>query len=62
VNPVAFDFRLKSQSVVRKINFIPFDYSQAGVYGSDEWRDLARFDKALEKKFDLVVEKMEKIK
>lgn len=60
VNPDAFDFHFKNQSVVRKIKFIPFDYSQAGVYGSEEWRNLARFDKALENKFDLVIGRMEK--
>jgi hypothetical protein len=48
--------------VVRKIKFVPFDYSKAGVYGPDEWKELAGFDKALEQKFDLIVEKREEKK
>ncbi len=55
VNPGAFDFHLKNHSVVRKIKFIPFDYSKAGVYGAEEWKKLAGFDKELEKKFDNIV-------
>ena len=44
VNPDAFDFHFKNLSVARKIKFTPFDYSRAGVYGSDEWKKLAEFD------------------
>lgn len=55
----AFDFRLKSGSVAKKINFTPFDYSKAGVYGSAEWIRLAQFDPELAEKFDAVVERME---
>ena len=32
-----FDFRFKNKKNIRKIYFIPFDYSKAGVYGSKEW-------------------------
>jgi len=59
VNPEAFDFHFKNQSVVKKIKFTPFDYSGAGVYGPEEWKKLAEFDKELEKKFDDIVEKLE---
>jgi hypothetical protein len=59
INPNAYDFNLRNQSVVRKIKFVPFDYSRAGVYGPEEWKELAGFDKELEQKFDLIVEKME---
>ncbi|MBK7713069.1 MAG: right-handed parallel beta-helix repeat-containing protein [Bacteroidales bacterium] len=55
VNAEAFDFRLKDQAVVKKIKFIPFDYTRAGVYGSDEWRKLAAFDPGLAKEFDAAV-------
>ena len=41
VNPSAFDFHFKNLSVAKKIKFVPFDYYQAGVYGSEEWRKLA---------------------
>ena len=59
VNPSAFDFRLKRNSLVRKTGFIPFDYSSAGVYGTEEWKNLARFDKGLEIKFDNIVNQLE---
>jgi hypothetical protein len=59
VNPAGFDFRFKNLSVARKIRFIPFDYSQAGVYGSAEWKRMAEFDGELAKEFDERVGKME---
>jgi hypothetical protein len=34
-DPGNFDFRVKSLSVAGKIGFVPYDYFQAGVYGSD---------------------------
>ena len=59
VNPAAFDFNFKKLSVVRKIKFVPFDYSKAGVYGSADWKKLAEFDKSFEVKFDNTVESLE---
>lgn len=59
VNPADFDFNFKKLSVVRKIKFVPFDYSKAGVYGSADWKKLAEFDKAFEVKFDSTVETLE---
>lgn len=35
------DFRLKPGSPATRIGFKPFDYKQAGVYGSREWQELA---------------------
>ncbi|GHT35213.1 hypothetical protein FACS189427_04020 [Planctomycetales bacterium] len=37
VNPAKRDFRFKNDSVIKKINFVPFDYSKAGVYGNAAW-------------------------
>ncbi|WP_209329188.1 right-handed parallel beta-helix repeat-containing protein [Lunatimonas salinarum] len=54
------DFRLKSLSVARKIGFKPFDYTQAGVYGSEEWKQLAKLDDAKLAAFDAIVREMEK--
>jgi hypothetical protein len=62
VKPEAFDFHFKELSVARKIKFIPFDYSRAGVYGSDEWKKLAGFDPKLAKEFDDIVFKRESIR
>jgi len=61
VNPDSFDFHFKNQSVIKKIKFVPFDYSKAGVYGSEEWKKLALFDPDLAGKFDERVSALELI-
>jgi len=60
VNPSGFDFHFKNLSVVKKIKFVPFDYSRAGVYGSEEWKKKAEFDPEMKKKFDERVDSLEK--
>ena len=55
-----FDFRFKSLKVARKIGFKPFDYSKAGVYGSDCWKKLANLDEKRQKLFDEIVAEREK--
>lgn len=55
INPSAFDFRFKDTGVVKKINFKPFDYTKAGVYGDESWIAKAVFDPELKKAFDLMV-------
>ena len=55
VDPKAFDFRLKNTDVVSRIGFKPFDYSQAGVYGTMAWRNKARLDSAVAQEFDQMV-------
>jgi len=57
VNPEKFDFRLKNQSIAGKIGFVPFNYSQAGVYGSEEWKTLAQFDNKLVLLYDKTIAK-----
>lgn len=37
-NPAAGDYRLTHLKLAKKIGFKPFDYSKAGVYGSEEWK------------------------
>jgi hypothetical protein len=61
VNPAAFDFHFKNQSVVKKIKFIPFDYAKAGVYGSTEWKKLGESDQELAAEFDRRVSQLEKV-
>ena len=55
VNPQQFDFHFKNTSVAKKIGFKPFDYSKAGVYGSDEWVRKAQLSAALEKEYEKAV-------
>jgi len=59
VNPQNFDFTIKKLALMKQIGFIPFDYSKAGVYGSAEWSELAKFDKRLAEKYDETVKKLE---
>ncbi len=42
VNAAARDFRLRPDSPALKVGFVPFDPSQAGVYGDPDWIALAR--------------------
>jgi hypothetical protein len=55
IDPQNFDFRFKKLSVVKKIKFMPFDYSQVGVYGPDEWKKLAKFDPKIAEDFNKIV-------
>lgn len=59
-NPSNFDFRIKNKSVLRKTGFKVFDYSLAGVYGTDEWRKLAVLNPIIVKQFDRAVLRNEK--
>lgn len=61
VNPEAYDFHFQNLSVAKKIKFTPFDYTRAGVYGSEEWKNLARFDPDLAKEFDNIVSQRESV-
>ncbi|MDR1781076.1 MAG: right-handed parallel beta-helix repeat-containing protein, partial [Tannerella sp.] len=58
VNPEARDFRFKRRSVANKIKFKVFDYTQAGVYGSEEWKAAAQLSPNLLKEFDETVARL----
>ena len=58
-NPADNDFRIKNKTVLRKTGFKEFDYSKAGVYGTDEWKNLAEFDPAVARRFDEAIIKNE---
>ena len=60
VDPGKFDFSFRRTSVIRGIGFVPFDWTKAGVYGTKEWKELARFDPMLALKFDRIIDEREK--
>ena len=55
VDPENYDFRFRKKSAYRKINFQPFDYSIAGVYGDEKWKDLSRLSPEVLKRFEKVM-------
>lgn len=59
VDAADYDFRLASEKVAAEIGFKPFDYSQAGVYGSDKWKELARMDETREALFAEIISELE---
>ena len=59
VNPGKFDFRLKNNAVIKRINFQPFDFTKAGVYGDPTWIRLAKFDEERAIEFNKIIAKNE---
>lgn len=60
VDPVKADFSFKSNRTIRKINFVPFDPSKAGVYGSQEWIEESRMPQQDIEAFKALVRDREK--
>lgn len=52
VAPYEDDFRFKSMKNARRIGFKPFDFSKAGVCGSEEWKEKARMSDELVREFE----------
>ncbi|WP_235293788.1 right-handed parallel beta-helix repeat-containing protein [Portibacter lacus] len=52
-----FDFRFQNTETIDKINFKPFDFSKAGVYGSAEWKKKSELPESILIEFDEVVAK-----
>jgi hypothetical protein len=57
VDPQNFDFHLKNMKAAQQIGFKPFEYTTAGVYGDENWRNLAKLYPSLIKSFDEAVVK-----
>jgi hypothetical protein len=55
IDPDALNFRLKKNSIVSKIKFKPFDYTQAGVYGDKTWIEQAIINPAVADAFEHTV-------
>ncbi len=53
------DFTINNASVIEETGFSPFDYTRAGVYGSEAWVNKAAIDPGLTEKFDEMVRQME---
>lgn len=56
-DPKKFDFTFTSKRNACKIGFIPFDYTKAGVYGDQQWKERARLPQETIEAFDREVEK-----
>ncbi|MCL5129196.1 right-handed parallel beta-helix repeat-containing protein [Algibacter sp. L4_22] len=56
-NPLQADFHFKSKKNYKKINFIPFNYSEAGVVGDKYWKQKAKLSNSIIESFDLAVQK-----
>lgn len=50
--PYAEDFRITDTGNVEKIGFVPFDFTRAGVYGSNSWKKKAELPYALLERFE----------
>jgi parallel beta-helix repeat protein len=51
-----FNFEITDKTNSNKINFIPFDYSKAGVYGNENWIKKAKLPPHILSDFDKAVE------
>lgn len=51
-----FNFKFKNKKSIRKIDFKPFDYSKAGVYGNSEWLKKALLPNSIITDFNKAVE------
>lgn len=51
----ANDFTIQNTGLMRRIGFKPFDYKSAGVYGDQQWRNLAKLSAGITAEFDSVV-------
>lgn len=51
-NPKSFDFSFKKKNNARRIGFVPFDYTKAGVFGEKSWTDKSILSKEIITDFD----------
>ena len=58
IDPASGDFRFRSKVNINKINFKPFDYSQAGVYGDAKWKARAVLNPDIIKVYNTKVNKV----
>jgi hypothetical protein len=56
-DPEKDDFSIRNQKSIKKINFIPFDYSKYGVYGNEAWKNKARLSESKINEFNILFSK-----
>jgi len=56
-NPLQSDFRFQNKRSYKKINFKPFNYSEAGVLSDKAWKEKAKLSNSIKENFDLAVQK-----
>lgn len=54
------DFTIRNKKAIKKIGFTPFNYSKAGVYGSELWIERAKLDPAIIDSFEDVIRRRER--
>lgn len=59
VNPADGNFEIRNKKVLPRIGFKVFNYSKAGVYGSEDWKKLAKFDPGTAARFEEAVRENE---
>ena len=59
-DPYNLDFSFKSKKTIRKINFKSFDYENAGVYGSEDWKQKAKLSEKRKELFLRIIKQKEK--
>lgn len=60
VDPLKGDFRFKNLKTAKQIGFKPFEFTKAGVYGSQEWIDKAKLSPVLVNQFRDIIFQREK--
>jgi len=53
------DYTIGNKAAMEKIHFKPFDFKQAGVYGSSDWKQLAEFNTSLQALYQSIVDRNE---
>jgi len=56
------EFLPANKKALKKTGFIPFDYSKAGVYGSDEWKKTATLPEKTREDFDRIILSLKQVK
>lgn len=56
------DFTIGNAEAIRQIHFQPFDYRDAGVYGSDRWKGIAQIAPSRHQQYEAIVSRQEALR